>query len=229
MPFIISIEGNIGSGKSTFIEFLRSEYDEREVVIVPEPVQEWDTICDTSGKRILEYFYEDQDRNAFSFQMMAYISRLASLKKAVEMNPHAKLIITERCLETDRNVFAKMLHKDGKIRDIDYQIYEKWFDEFVGSYTPSYYIYIRASATICAERIRMRSRKGEEDIPIGYLRECGNSHDSWLIGRKNVITCDGSVTKEKGHANWKTYIDHILSRNSVIQGTTLMNGLNYYI
>jgi deoxyguanosine kinase len=229
MPMIISIEGNIGSGKSTFIKYLRNVFDEKDVVIVPEPLKEWESIKDRNGKTMLEHFYVDQDRNAFSFQMMAYISRLASLKKAVEMNPHAKLIITERCLETDRNVFAKMLHTDGKIRDIDYQIYEKWFDEFVGAYVPSYHIYIHASATICAERIHMRSRKGEKDISIGYLQECENAHDAWLIGRKNVITCDGSVTKEKGHPNWKTHIDRLLSLNSVVQGPTLMNGLNYYI
>jgi deoxycitidine kinase/deoxyguanosine kinase len=49
-----------------------------------EPVDEWATIKDKAGKTILEKFYADQDKYAFAFQMMAYISRLTVLKNAIK-------------------------------------------------------------------------------------------------------------------------------------------------
>ena len=210
VPAIVSIEGNIGSGKSTFINYLSKLFDKKEVVIVPEPVKEWEGICDKDGKSMLVHFYEDQTRNAFSFQMMVYISRLACLKKAIKSNPWAKIIITERCLETDRNVFAKMLYHEGKIREVDYQIYCRWFDEFHKNLIPSYYIYIRASARICTERIAIRSRDGESGIPYEYLEKCGGNHDEWLSGLTNVYTCDGSMTTDIGHPIWTKHIQSIM-------------------
>ena len=231
MPVIVSIEGNIGSGKSTFINYLSKVFDEREVVIVPEPVGEWESICDKDGKSMLVNFYEDQTRNAFSFQMMVYISRLVCLKRAIENNPQAKLIVTERCLETDRNVFAKMLYREGKIRELDYQIYCRWFDEFHKNIVPSYYMYIRANAHICTERIIIRSRDGESGIPYEYLEKCGATHDEWLDKLNNVYTCDGSVSREVGYPIWVKHIQSIMCKLNTTdyKPKKLFDTVNYII
>ena len=126
---IISVEGNIGSGKSTLVDNLKHHLSNKEInyVFVQEPVDTWNTIMDKEGEPILTKFYRDQERYSFSFQMMAYISRLSILRKAVKENPDS-VIITERCVHTDRNVFAQMLYDDDKILETDYQIYLRWFD-----------------------------------------------------------------------------------------------------
>ena len=81
---ILSIEGNVGSGKSTFLEELKKYYaNNKNVVILPEPVDVWDSIKDVNGITMLEKFYADQEKYAFSFQMMAYISRLAIIRNIV--------------------------------------------------------------------------------------------------------------------------------------------------
>jgi len=109
-PTIISIEGNIGSGKSTLLKYLSQCCEgDKEFVFLQEPVDAWDTIKDEQGVTMLAKFYQDQPRYAFSFQMMAYISRLALLKKTCDENPNA-IIVTERSLYTDKHVFAKMLY-----------------------------------------------------------------------------------------------------------------------
>ena len=77
---IWSIEGNIGSGKSTLIKMLKEKNDKKNIVFIPEPVNEWDKIKDDSNITVLQRFYENKDKWSFSFQMMAYISRLAQLK-----------------------------------------------------------------------------------------------------------------------------------------------------
>ena len=82
---IIVIQGNIGSGKSTFVESLKVKYGNNpQMCFLQEPVSEWLKIKDEKGVNILENYYADQHKYSFMFQMMAYISRLSILKKAVE-------------------------------------------------------------------------------------------------------------------------------------------------
>ena len=177
---IISIEGNIGSGKSTFVSKLKEYFSNREdVCFLQEPVNEWLDIKDENGMNILEHYYKDQKSYAFQFQMMAYISRLAILKRAVE-NPQYKYIITERCLYTDKNVFCKMLYDEGLIESIGYQIYNKWFTEFQDLAIPYKCVYLRTDPEVSKSRVDIRARV-EESIPIDYLKKCHAYHEEWLI------------------------------------------------
>ena len=178
---IIVVQGNIGSGKSTFVEKLKTRYGGRkDICFLQEPVNEWLTIKDKEGVNILENYYKDQPKYAFMFQMMAYISRLAMLKRAIESNEY-QYIITERCLNTDRNVFCKMLYDDGLIEDIGYQIYNKWFDEFNNFNTVDYiHVYLKTDPIVSKKRVDKRAR-AEESIPIEYLAKCHEYHDKWLL------------------------------------------------
>jgi deoxyadenosine/deoxycytidine kinase len=185
MKKIISIEGNIGSGKSTIIEQLKNE-NCINLIFLPEPVDIWNEIKDCNGVTILEKYYSDNKRYSFSFQMMAYITRLSQLRKEIKNAPDNSIIITERCLYTDRNVFAKMLYDSGDIEDIEYTIYLKWFDEFT-DFKMSGFIYIQTNPEICFDRIKIRNRKGEENVPLEYLRNCHKYHEEWINNVSNVV------------------------------------------
>lgn len=203
LPLIISFDGNIGSGKSTtcyeykrYLEEIMSNNKEDngntnmssifpnitsfedEVCFVDEPVELWNQICDKDGVNILTNLYKDIRANAFKFQMMAYISRLSILRKAVK-NPKIKLIITERSVETDRNVFAKMLYDVGDISHDEFQIYNLWFDEFLVDVPLSGIVYINASPDVCIERIKKRARAGET-IQADYIQRCHQYHEDWI-------------------------------------------------
>jgi deoxyadenosine/deoxycytidine kinase len=190
---IISIEGNIGSGKSTLIKKLKEhhEFKNYRITFLPEPVDEWNEITDSAGITILEKYYSDQKRYAFSFQMMAYISRLKQLQQSVATASENSVIITERCLYTDRNIFAKMLYDSGMIEDIEYSIYLKWFDYFIDKSQIINFIYVRSDPDVCSDRIVLRNRKGET-ISILYLSNCHNYHENWLNNEKNVLVLDGN-------------------------------------
>ena len=177
-PTIISVDGNIGSGKSTFVRLI-GEHFKDNVCILKEPVDEWENIKDRSGKTIIQNFYENQQDYAFSFQMMAYISRLSSLRRLVKSNPNG-IIITERSVLTDRQVFAKMLFDAGKIKEIEYSIYLKWFDEYVEDYPISHIIYLKTTPEICGERIKKRLRDGEDNVELDYLKSCDDYHETLL-------------------------------------------------
>ena len=60
MTVIISIEGNIGSGKSTLVSELEKYFkDNNKIGFLQEPVDIWNTIKDENGTTILEKFYEN--------------------------------------------------------------------------------------------------------------------------------------------------------------------------
>lgn len=189
---IISIEGNIGSGKSTLVAELEKHFNAiDEVGFLQEPVDIWNTIKDENGITILEKFYENNEKYAFQFQMMAYISRLSIIKKAIQSNKY-KYIITERSLYTDANVFAKMLYDDKKISEIEYTIYKMWFDEFITDIPISKIIYVRAEPIVSSQRVIKRNRLGET-IPLSYLEKCHTYHENWLYkSNYDMITLDGN-------------------------------------
>jgi len=188
---LISIEGNIGSGKTTLLSQLKEIYQNTpNILFLKEPVDEWAQIQDNEGKTMLQKFYENQEKYSFPFQMMAYISRLSILRKVMQRNKDC-IIITERSLYTDKYVFAKMLHDQGKIEDVNYQIYLRWFDEFAEDYPVHKIIYVETDPTICHGRINKRSRTGEECIPLSYLQECHSYHSSFL--KEDVMTCEQKI------------------------------------
>ena len=198
---IISIEGNIGSGKSTLLENLRKYYNgNTRVIFLKEPVDDWEKIKDKQGNTMLKKFYADQEKYSFAFQMMAYISRLTILRDTIkeivsENNNKQYIIITERSLYTDKEVFAKMLHDQGKIEDVCYQIYLKWFEEFAKDFPINYSVYVKTDPTNCYNRIHKRSRDGEEVIPLAYLQDCHTYHEAFLNENENTkpLVLDGNV------------------------------------
>jgi deoxyadenosine/deoxycytidine kinase len=191
---IVSIEGNIGGGKSTLLEALKNvKWVDKKIVFVREPVDEWEKIKDSEGKTILEKFYNDQEKYSFPFQMLAFISRLKLLKESIELNPGC-IIITERSLFTDKLVFAKMLFDSKKMEDINYLIYLNWFDTFSEKYSVNKIIYVKTNSEVCFERIEKRSRQGENNIPLEYLMKCNIYHEK-MIHELNIDTLilDGNI------------------------------------
>ena len=189
---IISIEGNIGSGKSTLLSNLREHFkDNVDIVFLKEPVDEWAKIKDKNGTTILEKFYADQEKYSFPFQMMAYVSRIKELRNTVkEQKKNSSkpfVIITERSLYTDKMVFAKMLYDNGNIEDVNYQIYLNWFDTFSDEFPVHKVVYVKTAPEKCHKRIVKRSREGEDNIPLSYLKSCSFYHDNMLD--KNLTTC----------------------------------------
>ena len=201
MATILSIEGNIGSGKSTIINYLKKNYSKDEhIIFLPEPVDEWEKIKDDKGHTILTKFYNDQKKYSFAFQMMAYISRLNILRKTIQENP-GKIIISERSLYTDKYVFAQMLYDDQKMESVEYQIYNNWFHSFSDLAPLHKVIYLKTDPDVSFQRIQDRNRTGESSIPFDYIQNCHKYHDKMydLIScSKKIVDCTSDF-KENAH------------------------------
>jgi deoxyadenosine/deoxycytidine kinase len=222
---IISIEGNIGSGKSSLIEtlhLLKLDDKFKPIIFLKEPVDEWGEIVDENNNSILQLFYQSPEEYSFSFQMMAYISRLNNLKKALNEN-HNTIIITERSLYTDKYVFAQMLYDDNKIRKVDYSIYLKWFDSFINEIPIVHkVIYVNTDPKICLERIGIRLRTGEANISIEYLNNCHAYHNSLLsiymktIDVSDIYIYNGNIDKEAAYLKMNDLISFIFDFHDTI-------------
>ena len=178
---MIFVEGNVGSGKSTFLKLLQ----QKGYTIILEPVNEWCNLTNKNGKNLLEEFYGDQERYAYTFQSIAFRTRVKNLQ-----NYNNELV--ERSVFTDKNVFAKTCHENGKMNDIEWTDYCAWFDWLVDTFNvkPSGFIYLRADPEISYERIKKQSRPGEDTIPYEYLKELHSKHEKWLMDEPNVLVLD---------------------------------------
>ena len=191
----ISVEGNISAGKSTVFEYLKT-MPMNNVSFADEPVKKWEQIKDNRNMNAIECFYENPQKNSFCFQVLAYITRLQELMLTIKNKPH-DIIISERCIETDKFVFAKMLYEAGNISSIEWETYNYWYNSFSELAKVDMIIYIRTSPTICYERIKKRNRVGEHDISLDYLTKCHNKHDEWIKQTSTpVITIDGNDSIE---------------------------------
>lgn len=187
-PLIISIEGNIGAGKTTIIDNLQKKMNmNKNIVFLREPVDIWESIKDpSSGDNILQKFYADSSKYAFPFQVMAYATRLSLIRDAIRKNPNCSAIICERSLDADKNIFAQMLFDDGAMEDIHFQIYKHFYREYSNEFKLDGMVYIDADADKCYDRVAKRSRDGESEISLAYLEKCKQYHDDWLLNTSSV-------------------------------------------
>jgi deoxyadenosine/deoxycytidine kinase len=198
-PIIISLEGNIGAGKSTLLEQLKVAHP--EWTFVDEPVDEWMSMKDESGKSLLERYYDDTRRWAYTFQNTALLSRATSLAAACNKSTPSNVFIVERSTDADKNVFAKMLAADGLMTRLEFDLYTKWHS-FACSTTPQItaYIHLDTPVTVCHQRIQKRARAGEA-IEVEYLDKLDSYHFAWLRSsqfKKPVLRYDTySLPKEQ--------------------------------
>lgn len=82
-----------------------------------------------------------------------------------------------------------MLHETGKIEDVNYSIYLRWFDCFVEECPVEQIVYVKTDPALCFERIARRSRAGESDIPLAYLEECHRYHEAMLDRESEECVC----------------------------------------
>jgi deoxyadenosine/deoxycytidine kinase len=192
---LISIEGDIGAGKTTLIEKLKKENSTWH--FIDEPVHTWTTIKNKDGTNILELFYQDKERYSYTFQNCALLSRAMNIKQTIddwmkecETKPELKehnVFVTERCLETDYYVFAQMVYDSNYMNDVEWTLYKMWYNyEKSRNYQTSKIIYVNTPPDICLERIKKRGRKGEEEIPLSYLENLDIYQTRWLLKEINI-------------------------------------------
>jgi deoxyadenosine/deoxycytidine kinase len=183
----ILLEGNIGAGKSTVGKTLKASglFD-----FIEEPVVEWKS---GFASNMLDVFYRDMKRWAFTFQMVTFITRTKTWQEILSITDHPRVIL-ERSIFTDRYVFALNLHRLGVINEDEWQVYCRlWrFMADNNDLEPDCILYLRTPAKECLQRIRQRGRGEEAGIALEYLEQLEALHDEWLLDRSCAILLDGT-------------------------------------
>ncbi len=206
---LISIEGNIGTGKTTLMRFIKETYkNNSKVIFIEEPVDLWIKLKSDDGENILEKFYKNKERWSYSFQMHAFITR----SKELINQSQDKVIIIERSVLTDRNVFAKMLYETGCISDIEWKLYDEWFNWLSGHFKcimPDIYVYIRADTNTSYHRMLKRCRKEETSVDYDYINSVKLKHDDWLLNEPKIPVITLDVNND--------FVEDELFRNNIIK------------
>lgn len=180
MAFVV-VEGNIGAGKSTFLNVVKKYLD---VQIVFEPRYKWQNI---KGNNLLDFFYKDGKRWAYTFQAYAFITRVIEQEEKAKKNTKSFQFI-ERSVYSDRYCFAKNAFYTGKMSKLEWELYKEWFAWFVENRLeqPSGFIYLRAEPEVCYKRLIKHNRLEEAEVKLEYLKLLHNKHEDWLVHKRDV-------------------------------------------
>lgn len=184
---IISIEGNIGAGKTTLIRMLKESMHDVDFLL--EPIDKWQ---DVGGENLLGAFYKDASRYAFLFQCRAFMTRIKQLEEKMSDPMCKDIIVIERSWFSDRMCFSQVLREDGTITEMEWIVYKELFDQMFkfiqkAKMNIDKYIYVDCSIDAVYNRIKERNRGEESSIPEEYLKKLKAKHDLWLNDKDNVL------------------------------------------
>lgn len=199
-PIIVFVEGNIGTGKTTFLKTIKSEKYKIQVLL--EPVDEWIK----SG--MLGKFYEDPDTYDLMFQTYCLFTRLKQFEK---IDKSMDYVFIERSIYCDCNVFAKVCLTQFNKYDKYMIVYNQFLELIKEMYDmPYYFLYLYKTPNECLKQIETRGRAEEDGITLDYLNEIHTYHENWLqTDRKfnninyfckisiNVFMCHGDYDVRK--------------------------------
>jgi len=162
----IAIAGNMGSGKSTLVEFLSRTYG---VTPFYEPNDENPYLAD---------FYKDMKAWAFQSQLY-FLGNKFRLHQ--ELDRQAGVVALDRTIFEDAEIFATALHQMRKISKRDWATYQGFYQAILDAIQPpDLMIYLRCSMRPLRQRIRLRGRKMEQDVPLAYLKRLERLYDTWI-------------------------------------------------
>ena len=208
-PTRIYIEGNIGSGKTTFCKYLNEYYKDKDVNVVLEPLDRWLSTKDDNDKNILDLYYRDPAKYSFVFQMTTFITRCQGL-----LETESPVVISERSNFTDKNIFVKLCMENNHMSSIEETVYNEWFDWLVNknNLEGDLFVYLKTDAEKCKQRIIRRGRVEETDIPLSLLESIERKHDEWLLNPNldNKIVLDNNSDDDQ-YSEFAEIIDQYIN------------------
>lgn len=188
----VSIEGNIGCGKSTQLRLCAERLN---VPTFAEPVDEWEPL--------LSEFYKDRSRWGFTLNMRVLLSYLD--------NRFNQTCVVERSPYSGRYVFTQVGFSEGAISEKEWALYREYHDRF--AWAPDVVIYIRTDPDTCFQRIQQRGRKAEAPVSYDYIRKLDFQYENmikYFPGTCHIV--DGTQDPETVFASIRAIVTSALSQ-----------------
>ena len=178
-PLFIAVAGNIGAGKSSLARLLGERFAWRPYF---ESVDDNPYLAD---------FYADMERWSFHLQIYFLSERF---KAQVQIGSSPLPFIQDRTIYEDAEIFARTLHDQGSMTEVDYRNYTSLFHILVSFLRrPDLIIYLKASPDVLMERIARRGRASEKSISRDYIARLNQAYDDWMQrarGETEVLEID---------------------------------------
>ncbi|HWJ29922.1 MAG TPA: deoxynucleoside kinase [Flavisolibacter sp.] len=149
----ITIEGNIGAGKTTLAHLLSKHYNARLIL---------EQFADNP---FLPKFYENPQQYAFPLELFFMAERFKQLKELIQQQDLFQNVTITDYLFTKCLLFAKI-----NLPEDEFRLYQSLFDIIHQQLIqPEILIYLHAPVTKLQQNIRKRNRPYEQRIPDEYL------------------------------------------------------------
>jgi len=164
--YFLAIAGNIGVGKTELTTRLSEELGWAAYY---EPVIQ---------NPYLDAFYDNMARWSFHLQIYFLSERF---KAQVEIGKSPLPFIQDRTIYEDAEIFARTLHAQGSMTQVDYDNYVALFDCMVSFLRkPDLILYLKASPDTLMRRIAKRGRPSEQSIATDYIARLNHAYDDWM-------------------------------------------------
>ena len=183
MP-IITIDGNIGAGKTSILNYLHTNYN---INVDLEPIDKW--------KPYLDNIYIEK-KDYFKFLIRIWLDR-----SWIQEKNKSSLVIMERSPYFIRNTFNKLIFDTELININENNIINELYDKTDIIWKSNYFIYLRSSPEKCLDKIYKRGRENEMEISLEYLNNIHEYHEKAfdnLKDKKIVIDVDNKSIEEIG-------------------------------
>ena len=149
----ITIEGNIGAGKTTLAHLLSKHFNARLI------------LEEFADNPFLPKFYENPGQFAFPLELFFMAERYKQLKELLQQKDMFQTITISDYLFTKCLLFAKV-----NLPDDEFRLYQRLFEIIHQQLVqPDILIYLHAPVNKLQENIRKRNRVYEQKIPNEYL------------------------------------------------------------
>ena len=149
----ITIEGNIGAGKTTLSHLLSKHFNARLVL---------EQFADNP---FLPKFYENPQQFAFPLELFFMAERFKQLKELIQQKDLFQNITISDYLFTKCLLFAKI-----NLSEDEFRLYQRLFDIMYQQLVqPEILIYLHAPVNKLQQNIKKRNRPYEQKIPNEYL------------------------------------------------------------
>jgi deoxyguanosine kinase len=160
----VTIEGNIGAGKTTLAHLLSKHYNARLIL---------EQFADNP---FLPKFYESPQQYAFPLELFFMAERFKQLKELIQQKDMFQNLTISDYLFTKCLLFAKV-----NLPDDEFRLYQRLFDIIHQQLMqPDIIIYLHTPVQKLQQNIKKRNRSYEQNIPDEYLFNIQETYTQYI-------------------------------------------------
>ena len=164
----ITIEGNIGAGKTTLAEILSKRLNARLI------------LEEFADNPFLPKFYESPEQYAFPLELFFMAERYKQLKELLQMKELFQTVTVSDYLFTKCLLFAKV-----NLPEEEFKLYQKLFEIINPQIIqPEILIYLHSPVEKLQDNIKKRNRDYEKGIPDEYLLTLQDTYTNYIKQHK---------------------------------------------